>query len=188
MKNIKFVSFVIVLSLILFACNSGKKKKMDKIQFSEKELFSDTVKIINKEKIAELVKKYEDFAKKYSEDTIVPVYLFKAANLSMNFFKPDKAIKLFDKILNDYPDYKKCPEVLFLKAFVYENNLKDLAKANKTYNEFLSKYPKHVLAESARISISNLGKSPEQIIKEIEEKIKLDTINAEPTASNKRMN
>ncbi len=187
MKNIKFLSFVIVLSLTLFACNSAKKKKIDKIQSNEKELFSDTVKIINKEKIAEIIKEYEDFAKKYPKDTIAPAYLFKAANLSMNFSNPDKAIKLFDKILNDYSDYKKVPEVLFLKAFVYENNLKDLAKANKIYNEFLSKYPKHVLAESARISISNLGKSPEQIIKEIEEK-NLDTIRPESTVSVKKMN
>jgi TolA-binding protein len=59
---------------------------------------------------------------------------------------------------------------MFLKAFVYEDQLHDLNKAKKYYEEFLEKYPDSDFADDARISLQNLGKSPEELIKEFEEK------------------
>ncbi len=58
---------------------------------------------------------------------------------------------------------------MFLKGYVYENDLRDLETAKKIYEEFLVKYPDDEFADDAEISIKNLGKSPEELIKEFEE-------------------
>ena len=45
-------------------------------------------------------------------------------------------------------------------------------KAKPLYEEFLKKYPQHELAQSVQFSLSNIDKTPEQIIKEFEAKNK----------------
>jgi len=81
-----------------------------------------------------------------------------------------KAIELFDRLMVEYPDYEKVPECLFMKAFIYDNNLQEYDKAKEVYLEFLEKYPDDEFADDARASINNLGKSLEEIIREFEEK------------------
>ena len=74
--------------------------------------------------------------------------------------------------MNNYPDFDKTPQCLFLKGYIYENNLGDLDMAKSLYEEFLQKYPDDDFADDAEVSIKNLGKTPEQLIKEFEEKQK----------------
>jgi TolA-binding protein len=94
----------------------------------------------------------------------------------MNLLDPNKAIQIFDRILNEYPKFQKIPHCLFLKGFIYENELKNLDKARQIYQEFLMKYPNHEFADDVQISLDNLGKSPEELIKEFQEKAKPDSI------------
>jgi hypothetical protein len=56
---------------------------------------------------------------------------------------------------------------------VYENSLQDYGKAKTVYTEFIRKYPESELVEDARISIRNLGKSPEEILESL---LKKDSI------------
>ncbi len=58
---------------------------------------------------------------------------------------------------------------MYLKAYVYENYLGDLEHAKMIYIEFLEKYPDNEFADDAEISIQNLGKSPEELIRQFEE-------------------
>jgi TolA-binding protein len=90
----------------------------------------------------------------------------------MNINRGEMAINIYNRILKSYPDFKKAPECLFLKAYVYENNLGQLNKARVFYQEFIDKYPDNDFADDAEISIQNLGKSPEELIREFEEKMK----------------
>ena len=69
------------------------------------------------------------------------------------------AIKGFNEFLTKYPKNEKAPNVLFLIAFTYNNQLQDAENAKKTYEEFLKKYPNNDLANSAKFEIQNLGKS-----------------------------
>jgi TolA-binding protein len=88
----------------------------------------------------------------------------------MNMRRPQATIALFDRIINEYPDYEKSPSALFLKAFVYEDQLQDLENAKHYYELFLEKYPESEFADDAEVSLQNLGKSPEELIREFEEK------------------
>ena len=72
--------------------------------------------------------------------------------------------------MTEYPDYEKASECLFMKGFIYDNNLQDYEMAKKIYLEFLEKYPDDEFADDAQASIDNLGKSLEEIIQEFEMK------------------
>ena len=97
-------------------------------------------------------------------------FLFKAADISMNITKPLQSIDLLNRVMLNYPDFKKAPDCMFLKAFIYENQTHELEKAEKTYNEFLQKYPNNEFAPSAKASVENLGVPIETLIKSFENK------------------
>ena len=61
---------------------------------------------------------------------------------------------------------------MFLKAFTFDNDLKDYENARKYYEEFLAKYPNNEFAESAKFLLDNLGKSDEELRQIIEQKQK----------------
>ena len=75
---------------------------------------------------------------------------------------------LFNKIvevnLND-----RSHQTIKIADEVYENYLGDLDNAKMIYLEFLEKYPDNEFADDAEISIQNLGKSPEELIRQFEE-------------------
>jgi len=172
MKTIKNLKLLAFISIVFFACSSQKQDKESQIKQLEGQLFSDENKMVDRNKANELIALYIEFADEFPENEQSPAYLFKAGDMAMNLSMPRRSIEVFDRILNNYPDYEKAPQCLFLKAYVFENNLGDLKEAKKTYEQFLKKYPDDDFADDAEISIKNLGKSPEELIKEFEEQAK----------------
>lgn len=164
----KLLSAVLV-SLLIFGCTSEQANLESNIAQQEEALFSDENKMVDRQKANDLIDSYIDYANSFPESTNSPEYLFKAGDIAMNLNVPQKAIEVFNRIINDYPDYEKAPQCLFLKAYVYENNLGNLEEAKKIYEEFLQKYPDDDFADDAQVSIKNLGKTPEELIKEFEE-------------------
>ena len=166
----KAQGYLIVLSVLLFSCSSPRERAIDEIDELENSVYSDTTAVIDREKVGELIDIYVSFADKYPEDPKSADYLYNAANVSMNLMNSQKAIILFDRVMTEYPDYEKNAECLFMKGFIYDNNLKDYDKAKEIYEEFLERYPDDEFADDARASINNLGKSLEEIIEEFEQK------------------
>lgn len=109
---------------------------------------------------------YEDF----KEDTLSPYYLYKAAEWAVYIQQGIKAISYLKRIEQEYPNYSDMSNVMFLTGFIYDNEVKDFDNAKKYYTLFLEKYPEHPLANDTGILIQNLGKSPEDLIKEFEAK------------------
>ncbi|MFZ4414621.1 MAG: tetratricopeptide repeat protein [Bacteroidales bacterium] len=169
MKNIKILSFVLLLIIAFTGCKSAKNKSVEEITILEKELLSATAKM-DSTKAQQLIDLYVKYANQFLTDSISPVYLLKAADISMNCMKPEMSISLLDRILLDYPKFSKLPDCLFLKAFIYENQNKDFDKAKLFYQEFLKKYPTHELAPSAKAAIDNLGIPLDALIKSFEAK------------------
>ncbi len=62
-----------------------------------------------------------------------------------------------------------------MQAFAYENIIGNTGKAFEYYNEFLSKFPEHELADDALTAIKFMGKSPDEIVREFE-RMNADTI------------
>ena len=132
--------------------------------------------MIDENKTLELVNSYIEYADKFPEDTNSVNYLFKAADISMNLLDPNRSIRLFDRIMTEYPDYIKIPHCLFLKGYVYENSLRNLDAAKALYLAFLDRYPQHEFADDVAISLQHLGKTPEQLIQEFQAKQEADSI------------
>ncbi|MEO5906687.1 MAG: tetratricopeptide repeat protein [Saprospiraceae bacterium] len=99
-----------------------------------------------------------------------PEYLHRAAETARTLRDIPKAITLYDWIIERYPTHPRGSTALFLKAFTFDNDLKDYENARKYYEEFLAQYPKSEFAESAQFLIDNLGKSDEELRQIIEKR------------------
>jgi len=122
---------------------------------------------------ASIVKAYLDFYKAFPKDANTADYLFKAGDVSMNLKQSQKAIEIFDNVYQMYPAYKKASFALFLEGFIYETQLDDISSAKEKYNKVVKEYPNSKIAEDAKASIANLGKSDAELIKEFEVKNKV---------------
>src|SRR5687767_2926824 len=104
-----------------------------------------------------------------------PEYLHRAAETARTLRDIPKAITLYDWIIERYPNHPRGATSLFLKAFTFDNDLKDFENARKYYEEFLKKYPENEFKESAEFLLENLGKSEEELKQILEEKSKQNT-------------
>lgn len=156
-----------VACLIAVSCVNPQQKLRNEIQVMEGALFSDSSMVPNKEKAAELVKKYVAYADKYKEDTLSAEFLFKAGDLSNNLKQFKAAIDYLGRA-QKYKGFEKAPLALFLQGFIAETSLNDLDQAKQYYESFLLKYPDHQLANDVLSSLGNLGKTPEELVLEFE--------------------
>lgn len=168
-------SFVLIAGILLsVSCNNNAEKKKLASDVSELEavLLTDTTSLLDRNLALELIQAYENYANALPEDSLAPEYLYKGAEIAMNLQMAGRAIEYHQRILNNYPDFDKKSYSLFLQAFIYENQMQQYETAKKLYREFIEIYPEHPLADDAAVSISNMGKSLEELIKswEAEEK------------------
>lgn len=126
----------------------------------------------NKEIAFNYVDACEAYALVLPKSEQTPEFLFSAAQTAKLLQTYDKCISLFDWLTDKYPTHPKAESASFMKAFLFDNDLKDSATAHRFYKEFISKYPKSEFVDDAEVLINNLGKSEEQILKELQEKQK----------------
>ncbi|MDP2721759.1 MAG: tetratricopeptide repeat protein [Bacteroidales bacterium] len=173
MRKTTFIISVVMLLMVGFACQQSNKaaaklSTMESIKQLEDSLFNANTNALDKKKANELSRLYEQWAVENPADEKASDYLLKAADVAMNLNNPRRSIGLFDQILTNYPQSKNASTALFLKAFVYDDQMHDFENAGKFYNEFLEKYPESPFANDAHASLLNLGKTPEELVKEFE--------------------
>jgi TolA-binding protein len=115
---------------------------------------------------------YTKFSGGYPNDSLAPVFLFKAASMAMSSGQYQRALSFYDNIQAKYPGYKQISDCIFVEGFIYDSFLKDTARAHAKYLQVVTKYPDNNLASQAKAAISALGKSDEELMKEFEEKNK----------------
>lgn len=171
MKKNLFV-MALTAGLGMAGCQDSQQSIIENIEKSQKELYGDGKNFnFDKVKADNLIAAYDKFITKYPNDAKTPEYLFNESEVYSTKKDFDKAIECYTKIYANYKDHEKAPTALFMLGFTYEDKLKNLDKAKEYYNEFLAKYPKHELADDVQFSLNNLGKSPEEIMKEFEAKM-----------------
>ena len=163
----------VILTAVLTACGPKGNPLESRISELEDELYQESGFTMDKEgldKAGELMSAYLEYADQLKDSTDAPFYLFKAADLAMSINRINESLEIYNRIIFQYPDFEKAPECLFLMGFIYENYLQNYGKAKEIYEQFLVKYPGNEFADDAASSIQNLGKSPEELIREFEEK------------------
>ena len=123
------------------------------------------------ELMANLLRTYVEFSERYPADVQkTPELLYKAAALARGVELPVKAIKFYDKILTDFPNWEKAPEVAFLNAFTYDEDLKAPDLAKEAYEEVISKYPGDKWAIQAKQRMATIDMSDEELIEFLKKK------------------
>jgi len=163
------------LLLTLASCTSEQQKLEQAIAAKEKELYGDSTMKVDFSKAKDMIALYGDFVKKYPDDEKAEDYLFKAGEVSMGTMQSNVAIKYFEQYYLKFPKAEKAPYSLFMQGFIYETQLQNTEKAKWCYEKFISDFPDHKLAQDAKYSIANLGKSEEELIREFEAKLKGDS-------------
>lgn len=172
--------FVAIVALLLFgACNPKQAWKRNAIESQEKILMEQAkAGKVDTAMVGDLLAEYEAYTTKYPNDTIGAAYLFKAADFYRYMHKPLRSIGLYQQIYEKYPTVAKRPYALFLQGFIFENEVSNPTLAKSVYEKFLAEYPTHPIAKDVQVTLANLGKTPEQMILEFEEKAKLDSLAA----------
>lgn len=70
---------------------------------------------------------------------------------------PLARIRLYQDLINRYPDHDFAPEALFMIGFIYSEELKKEQLATTTFEELIRRYPDHSIAESAQWMIENMN-------------------------------
>lgn len=96
--------------------------------------------------------------------------LYEAARTAGYIRSFPKAVELYEWVYSAYPDYDKASQALFMMAFTYDNEMRNVDRAKVLYEEFLQKYPTDDFADDALVLLQNLGKSEEEILKNLQKK------------------
>ena len=97
-------------------------------------------------------------------------YLHKAAETARTLGTLERALSIYDWIIAKHPNHRRASQALFLKAFTYDNDLRDTAKAGKYYREFLQTYPNDTFAMSAEFLLKHLGKDDSELLEALQSK------------------
>ncbi len=84
--------------------------------------------------------------------------------LNNNTAQPSLAADAYKRYLQDYPEGKQAPLAMFLVGYLYNNELHNTDSARVAYERFLAKFPNDEMALSARYELSNLGKTPDELL------------------------
>jgi outer membrane protein assembly factor BamD (BamD/ComL family) len=120
------------------------------------------------------------FIKRFPDDTISPSLLFDLALVFEKQRQYDSTLKTLDRVYSFYPHSKQASKAVFLEGFLYANVLNQLDQAKKLYQLYLDQYSAvdSKMTSDVKMELQNLGKTPEEILKEIQEKAARDSTKA----------
>lgn len=119
----------------------------------------------------EFIQLAEKLSAKYPQDTMAALPLYRSAEVVRAMNDPVKTAATYQLVYARYPTFSKAAEALFMLGFTYDEDLKDLEKARTVYTDFINKFPAHSFADDAEMLLKNLGKSDEEILKELEQNV-----------------
>ncbi len=172
--NVK-IQRIIIFSAMLFlvACGGVTDEERQvqqetdglatKIDSLENVLFGSETNV-DKEAAAQLLQNYIRFTDTYPADSRTPDYLYKGAGIARGVGVQSRALKMYQRIIDDYPDYGKQPETYFLIAFTYDNDLKEIERAKEAYRVVINKFPEHEFAEQARERLKTIDLTDEELL------------------------
>lgn len=164
----KKLSLFLSTILLLTACQSGpdRDEMVQNIKTIQAEIAAEAQP--SPEKLVNLQNSLMLYADAFPEDSTSVKYLAKAGETARLLQQYDKALEIFDKIVKSYPNTKAAAAAMFMKAFTLDNDLKKFDEAKPAYEAFLQQFPNDEFADDAQFLLKNLGKSPEELIKEFE--------------------
>jgi outer membrane protein assembly factor BamD (BamD/ComL family) len=175
----KYLSLLFVVCLA--ACSSSNDKMKNEIggllKKANDSFFQGKV---NTKQIDSAYSAIDTFVKRFPDDTLSPAYLLEKALLQEKQRQYVPAIVTLERIYSAYPSSKQASKAVFLQGFLYANVLNQYDVAKQKYQLYLDKYssvdPK--MTNDVKMELENLGKTPDQILEEIQKKGRYDSVQA----------
>ena len=156
----KKTALFVFAAVLMVACGPSREERINQIEDFEDSIFESAI-AADPETADQLTALYVAFADKYPNDSLSPEYLMKGADAQSNVLHTERAVTLFDRVINDYPDFEEVPMCYFLKGNALELN-SQIDEAKAAYEEFIEKYPDHFMADDARRMLPIIGMSDEE--------------------------
>ncbi len=155
------------MSIGFLACQNKADKDFTEIKNLEQKIAKQTVPKADSNS-TKLLNLYDTYIETYGKTTDVADMMYKQAQLSHAIQEYDRAVDYYIGYYETYPTDKRAPEALMMAAFVCDNNVIDKVRAKDYYQKFMAQYPKHPYAKDAALSLKNIDKTPEELVKEFE--------------------
>lgn len=178
------------MALVLSSCgtgsdkgqnaNGGKKGKTDLGLISDVEKHRQLIATIDSleqivyaddnlnpdpESVRYLRARYDEFARRFGGDTEkCGEYLYKSAAVSRGLGEPMQAIKTYEHLLRKHKGFMRAPEVAFLIAFTYDEDLNQKELARTAYEKVIEKYPGDHWSIEAERRLATLDMSDEELL------------------------
>lgn len=107
---------------------------------------------------------YKAFVQKHPLDTISPEFLFRSAGIAKALGRPEEGLKLYDRVIDEYPSWRRIADTYYMKAFTLDADLDRKGEAETAYREVIDRFPEHPFARDAQAMIDNLPYSDEELI------------------------
>ena len=160
---------------------TGKATDQDTLAAARIRVLEDSLSAKPDQKNAqELFDVYLLYAKVHPLDSLAPEYIFRAANMRISFGDPKAGITLYDRIIANYPTWRKLQDAYYLKALTIDNDLHQRGAATQAYQDVIDKFPEGRYTEEAKQMIANMQYSDEDLIKKFEA-MNADSTNARET-------
>lgn len=115
-----------------------------------------------------------NFVNNHPNHVKTPAVMEIAAKSSEAMGKPQQAINILQKLVDEFPETDETPKYIANMARVYEEKLGDLEQAKAMYAQLIERFPEDPLALEADNYVNNfLGKSEAEIL------MFLDSVNGE---------
>ncbi|HWZ21937.1 MAG TPA: tetratricopeptide repeat protein, partial [Cytophagaceae bacterium] len=101
-------------------------------------------------KTAEALVKTDSMMLKFPQHSLTDELLWLKAKIYLKMGDYQNAVATLEKITTTYPDDILGDDALYTLGIIYEENLKDNAKAMETYQKFMIKYPGSIFTVEAR--------------------------------------
>jgi outer membrane protein assembly factor BamD (BamD/ComL family) len=176
MNKLVFVIIAVLISTV-FSCQqqpkvNEKETLVNRIDTLEYQIYESGEQLLDDKKPTEISVLYKKYASLYPNDSISFSYMFKAAQVDLGLGTPLVAIRTLDSLMILFPKNKLIPNVLQFKAYIYDDRLDRVTKASQTLDIIINEYPDCEIIENVKAYKASLGKSPEEIILEMEAKQK----------------
>lgn len=165
MKRKWSLLLMFITTIFVVACTQSKESLLKNIKEKEKIIKENKTEVFDNSTAESLRKDYQTFVKQFPQDTLAPYFLHRSAEVALGMNLSEESVKDLDTLIKRYPTYKYLAEAFFFKGFIQENHQKNLDAARQTYSRFLITFPNHPLYEQVRLTLENLGKSPDDILK-----------------------
>ncbi len=181
MKSLFYLLVIFGLPIAFWGCLTGHEKdeqiaersKEEQEQWQMIEYLRDslarTVNILETPEVGEeFIERSVAYAEAHPGDTSSALLYFEAGNVANSLRKYRKAVELWGKVWQQYPETEVAPHALFRQGFTTENSIKDRYKAKYYYELFLQKYPRHDFVSGIRDLLMVLDRDPEEMVKQFE--------------------